>query len=143
MIFVSFFSLLIIVKYYVLFHLNHITRTLTHTHTHTHTEKRDDPVLHQFNIRQENEENDNNDIVLVMFPFFVNTPTHKHKIHWQEKKRIICCTYYTIHNTGGTLFYCEIYSYQPSLFLSFFIILKSYNNSLLVIVLFFFLRHIR
>ena len=56
--------------------------------------------------------------------FFLHT--HQHTTNtwaqdpWQEKGRIVHCMYYTVHNRGGILFYCEIYSYQPISFSFFF-----------------------
>ena len=44
-------------------------------YTRTHSQKKNDPVLYQFNIRQEE---DNDDIVLVLFPFFFVPPTNTH-----------------------------------------------------------------
>ena len=62
-------------------------------YTRTHTEKRNDPVLHQFNIQQEEEEEEEDDdiIVLVLFPFFFVPPTNTHPLThwdplWQEKR---------------------------------------------------------
>merc|ERR1719491_1386933 len=83
--------------------------------------KRNDPVLYQFNIRQEEVDDDNNDeIVLVLFFFSPPPPPLQHEIHIDKRKgRIIHRMYYTIHTRGGTLFCRKIYSYH-ALFLSSF-----------------------
>ena len=121
--FLSLFSLLIIIIYFSLSCINHITPIHTHTHTHTHTPKRNDPVLYQFKIRQEEEKDD--DMVLVSFPFLVG-----------EKGRIVHCTYYTIYNSGGTLFYPETYSHHDISFSFLF-----YYNKVIHCIPFYIIKH--
>ena len=54
---------------------------------YTHKHNRNDPVLYQFDIRQENEEeNDDGDIILVLFLFLSHPPTRRYTIHWHEKR---------------------------------------------------------
>jgi len=63
--------------------------------------------------------------------------THQHiETHFGKRKgRIIQHMYYTLHNGGGTLFYHKIYSYHVHFFffLSFSIILNSYDDSILLL----------
>ena len=127
--FVSFFSLLIIIKYFALFCIHHIihARTHTHTHTHTHTEEKRPgivPILHKAKGGGRRRRH-RPCIISFLFLSHPPTPTHQHiGIHFDKRKeRIIHFTYYTLHKRWGILFCHKIYSYYVNFFffLSFFL----------------------
>ena len=115
--FVCFFSLLIIIKYDVLFRISY----------YTHTHNRSDPVSSRSNIRQENEEEeDDGNIILVLFLFLSHPPTHRQTIHWQEKRKDSSLyVLYNIKQRRHIIFSLNLFS-SCHFLLSFPIIIKSH-----------------
>ena len=95
--FLSFFFLLIIIKYNVLFRKYHTTRTRTHIyihihihiHIHTHTQKRETTWFctnSKLGKRIRRRMTTVTSYLCCFLLFSSHQPTHRQEIHWQEKR---------------------------------------------------------
>ena len=126
-VFVCFFSLLIKMKFYVLSSVY----IVLHAHTHTHTYRKERPgfvpIQHKAGEWGEGGGGGGRHHTCVVSFFFCHTHQHTGtQSIGKRKERIVHCTYYTIHNRGGVLFYRGIYSYHTNSFFLFSFFSKSH-----------------